>query len=92
MELLHYITTTKVDDPHDDCTHWVGKMMNKRLENKITCWYGSGLAARLWIARHWYRWIEGTNEFSDINSPKGFAEMSEYCYNTYWKVKDERRL
>tara|TARA_X000000950_G_scaffold8337_1_gene9162 strand:- start:79 stop:282 length:204 start_codon:yes stop_codon:yes gene_type:complete len=67
-------------------------MMNKRLENKITRWYGSSHATRLWIARHWYRWIEGTNEFSDINSPKGFAEISEYCYNTYWKVKDERRL
>ena len=92
MELSHYITTTKVDDPHDDCTHWVGKLMNKRLENKITRWYGSSHATRLWIARHWYRWIEGTNEFSDINSPKGFAEISEYCYNTYWKVKDERRL
>jgi len=27
MELSHYITT--IDDPHDNCTHWVGKMMKE---------------------------------------------------------------
>ena len=59
--------------------------MNKRLENKITRWYGPSHATRLWVAKQWYKWMKGTNRFSDINNPKGFKEMSEYCYNTYWK-------
>ena len=31
--------------------------MNKRLENKITKWYGNSIDTRVWIAKHWHRWI-----------------------------------
>ncbi len=71
--------------------HGMRKKM-KRLENKITRWYGSALATRMWIARHWYRYINhGCPQHyiecycTPIDSPKGFAEMSKYCYDKYWK-------
>jgi hypothetical protein len=62
-----------------------------KLENKITRWYGSTKATRMWIAKHWYRYITyGCPRHyiecscGNINDPKGFAEMAEYCYNEYW--------
>ena len=73
--------------------------MNKRLENKIHRWYDTSVGTRVWLAKHWYRYITygcpdcyhptgncGCN--SSINEPKGFAEMSEYAYDNYgehWK-------
>jgi hypothetical protein len=69
--------------------------MNKRLENKINLLHGESLGTRMWLAKHWHRWItygcsmcwiEGcscSNTNKDINSPKGFAEISEYAYNEY---------
>ena len=68
--------------------------MNKRLENKITRWYGSSRATRFWIAKYWWKFINGRfgpaaelecDRFP-IDEPKGFAEMAEYCYNTYWRI------
>ena len=80
----------------------MGEEVNKRLENKITRWYGqpedtpeSRIAVRVWLAKHWYRWITygctqcyiencgcGPNR-GNINEPKGFAEIAEYAYNNY---------
>ena len=73
--------------------------MNKRLENKINRWYDTSVGTRVWLAKHWYRYITygcpdcyhpigncGCN--SSINEPKGFAEMAEYTYDNYgehWK-------
>ena len=31
--------------------------MSKRLENKITRWYGKGTPTRVWLAIHWHRYI-----------------------------------
>ena len=56
---------------------------NYRLERKLTRWYGSSIRARLWAAKHWWKFLVGENMFP-INEPKGFAEMSEYCYHRYW--------
>ena len=55
---------------------------NKRLERKITRWYGSGIGVREWVARHWEKFLIGENMFP-INEPKGFAEIAEYCYHKY---------
>ena len=62
----------------------------KKLENKINRWYGSSKATRNWLAKHWYRYINyGCPQHyiecycTSIDSPKGFAEMAEYCYKTY---------
>ena len=89
--------------------------MNRRLENKINRWYGKGIATRVWIAKHWHRWITygcpmcwrecgghgqaiddcrgyvldlylEAEGYGSINSPKGFAEMAEYCYDNYGEV------
>ena len=69
--------------------------LDKRLERKISKWYGSGELIRLWLAKHWHRFIsygcpmcyndrcDCPNTRRDINNPKGFAEMSEYCYKNY---------
>ena len=69
--------------------------MNKRLENKITKWYGDGVSTRVWLAKHWHRWIthgcsmcwidtcDCSAQNRSINSPKGFAEIAEYAYNNY---------
>ena len=69
--------------------------MNKKLERKITRWYGSCKNTRIWIAKHWHRyikygcsmcWREGcdcNHESKNINNPKGFAVLAEYCYKTY---------
>ena len=54
--------------------------MSERIENKITRWYGKGTPTRVWLAKHWHRWItygcsmcwiEGcscSNTNKDINS------------------------
>ena len=54
---------------------------------------------RIWIAKHYHRWITyGCPmcwiDFCDcgsvLDSPKGFAEMAEYCYDNYgevWKTR-----
>mgnify|MGYP007032445864 CR=1 FL=1 len=78
--------------------------MDKRLENKITRWYGKGVGTRVWLAKHWYRWITfgctqcyivncgcGPNN-GNINEPKGFAEISEYAYDNYgeYRYKNEQ--
>ena len=69
--------------------------MDKRLERKISKWYGAGERTRYWLAKHWHRFITygcpmcwredcGCNSSSrNINNPKGFAELSEYCYKNY---------
>jgi len=69
--------------------------MIKRLENKINRWYGTSIRTRVWLAKHWYRWITfgctqhyiencgcGPNN-GKIDDPKGFAEIAEYAYNNY---------
>ena len=66
--------------------------MNKRIENKIAKWYGSSFGTKVWLAKHWYRYITygcpmhyhptgNCGCDSSINEPKGFAELAEYCYN-----------
>jgi len=76
--------------------------MNKRLENKITRWYGQAddtprnrIAVRVWLAKHWHRWItygcsmcwidtcDCSAKNRSINSPKGFGEIAEYAYDNY---------
>jgi len=69
--------------------------MNKRLENKITRWYGESVDTRVWLAKHWHRWItygcsmcwidtcDCSTQTRSINSPRGFAEIAEYAYNNY---------
>jgi hypothetical protein len=69
--------------------------MNKRLENKITRWYSKRLSTRFWAAKHWHRWVtygcamcwtehcDHSAKEKSINSPKGFAELAEYCYDNY---------
>ena len=69
--------------------------MNKRFENKITKWYGESVATRVWLAKHWHRWItygcsmcwidtcDCSAQTRSINSPRAFAEMAEYAYNNY---------
>ena len=69
--------------------------MNKRLENKINRLHGKGIGTRVWLAKHWYRWItygctncrrENCGHSSGhgyINNPKGFAEIAEYAYDNY---------
>ena len=59
--------------------------MNKRLENKITKWYGDGVSTSVWLAKHWHRWItygcsmcwidtcDCSAQNRSINSPKGFV-------------------
>lgn len=65
---------------------------NKRLEAKITRWYGNAETTRVWIAKHYYRFITSgctqnyvpchiTEPPSNINEPKGFQELAEYCFN-----------
>ena len=66
--------------------------MNKRLENKITKWYGNSIGIRVWIAKHWHRWItygcsmcwtdkcDCSAKMKSINSPKGFGEIAKYSY------------
>jgi len=69
--------------------------MNERLENKINRWYGKSVETRVWLAKHWYRWITfgctqcyiencscGPNN-GNINEPKGFDEISKYAYDNY---------
>ena len=76
--------------------------MNKKIENKIVKWYGSSFETKVWLAKHWYRYITygcpkcyiencGCNS-KGINDPKGFAELAEYCYNDkeygkHWRNK-----
>ena len=73
--------------------------MNKRLENKITRWYGKDIRTRVWLGKHWYRWITyGCTQCyiencghdliknGNINNPKGFAEIAEYAYDNYGDV------
>ena len=69
--------------------------MNKRIENKINRWYGKGPRTRIWIAKHYHRWIthgcpmcwiDDCNCGSVLDSPKGFGEMAEYCYEIYGDV------
>ena len=69
--------------------------LDKRLERKISKWYGAGERTRYWLAKHWHRfitygcpmcWREGcgcNSSSKNINNPKGFAELSEYCYKNY---------
>ena len=78
--------------------------MNKRLENRINLWYDQEaeciIGTRVWLAKHWHRWITYgckmcwiencgcPTKREDINSPRGFAKMAEYCYDNYgehWK-------
>jgi hypothetical protein len=70
-------------------------MDSKKLERKITRWYGSSVSTRHWLAKHWHRFINfgcpmcwrsgcDCNDSSrNINDPKGFAELAEYCYKNY---------
>ena len=62
----------------------------ENMESKINKWYGTGEETRHWLAKHWYRWITfGCSQHyipcscTSINEPNGFAEMAEYCYETY---------
>ena len=74
--------------------------MNKRLENKINLLHGESLGTRMWLAKHWHRWItygcpmcwiencHCSVKNKDINSPKGFAKIAKYAYDNYgdhWK-------
>ena len=76
--------------------------MNKRLENKINRWYDKNLGTRVWLAKHWHRWItygcsmcwtdkcSHSFEVKNIDSPKGYGEMAEYAYDNYgehWKTQ-----
>ena len=70
-------------------------IMNKRIENKINRWYGKGRGNRIWIAKHYHRWItygcpecwnDNCSHEIVLDSPKGFGEMAEYCYEIYGDV------
>ena len=65
-------------------------MKNKRIENKISRWYGPTISVREWIAKHYHRfitygndqaWISNQTPNNNFDEPKGFAEMSKYCYD-----------
>ena len=57
-------------------------MKNKRIENKITRWYGSSISIREWCAKHYYIFITNPESLRfPLNEPKGFAEIAKYCYD-----------
>jgi len=72
--------------------------MNKRLENKITKWYDKSVGTRVWLAKHWHRWMtygcsmcwtdkcDCSAQNRSINLPKGFAEIAEYAYDNYGDI------
>jgi hypothetical protein len=76
--------------------------MNKRLENKISRWYDKSVGTRVWLAKHWHRWItygcsmcwtdkcSHSFEVKNIDSPKGYGEMAEYCYDNYGNPDETR--
>ena len=76
----------------------MGEEINKRLENKITKWYGDGVSTRIWLAKHWHRWItygcsmcwidtcDCSAQNRSINSPKGFGKIAEYAYDNYGDI------
>ena len=66
---------------------------NRRFENKINRWYGKCEDTRIWIAKHYHRWITfGCSQCwiencgcpagrGNIDNPKGFKELGSYCYH-----------
>ena len=46
-------------------------MKNKRIENKITRWYGSSISIREWCAKHYYKFITDPESLRfPLNEPK----------------------